>query len=772
MNRRLLRTALLLTVAAITPAVAQFERVITDKAPAAVIAEPGGARVHVLTAGVDMNFNGVLEIDSGDVAPQWAVIDASTHTITDSTKLDDFFNSFPIRVGLDAENRRLYMAQAGRVRAFDIDALEVVDDTVALGDYSGVSYDPLSGVLIAHMRPSFTSVGYIVGLDPSNGDTIGVYQTGVLPQMSIASLDPANRGLAFYTISEGLPGTPSALLSYSGGNPDIYSAFNTGSLGSTASDLMTYPGATSVMAVIAATGSNAVRIIDTRTHRLVRTLAVTAPTALGFDARAEGTILVGTSGGMLYRFRETDGALLDSFRLPGAIGAISVNGSIAAVAIPYTDAGMTSVDSLVVILDADQSRYVDTIAVGPHPTNIFFDPATNLHVLGANADGSTWWRMLARQTYEPAPSSTLPGVAIRGDIAYDVTSDSLFVVVRNPLTGRYIVAAQSTANPIALPRLIFDDSTMSGELTGVSARTDYLLVLERSLDPSSPEGYLHVVRRSTGERIIKARVGVDPMSADLVGPGRSGSVSVYVVNRNGGSPTLSQIAFHQDLLGPDTLGTGANHILAPELSGPVAITMNGSHTLVLVDLLRQEIVSRIPIGTSGFDGPREAVELLGSIDPEYAVTTYAGDVRLVNAGGEFRAFATDGKAEGIARVGSTLFVALPFTPTYAPDSTVVIFDLNASGIADARSIVGTLEQNAPNPATDRTRVRFSIERAAHVRLEIRSLVGELVAVPLDRAMEAGAYVVEMPVEQLAAGSYLYTLRAGDAVESRVMQVAR
>ena len=771
MNRRLLRTALLLALAATAPAAAQLQRVITDKAPSAVVAEPGAPRVHVLTAGVDVNFNGVLELDSGDVAPQWAVIDTRTNVITDSTTLDDFFNSFPIRVGFDFADRRLYAAQAGRIRAFDIDELAVVDDTVALGDYSGVSYDPVTGILVGHMRPGFTSVGYIVGLLPETGDTIGVFQTGVNPQMSIVTIDPSNRGVATYTVSEGSFGTPSSVLSYASGNPDVYGAINGGPLGSGVRDFITYAGENSIIAVAALTASNQVRIIDSRTHRATRTIPVPSPTAVGYDATS-GAIVVGTAGGLLIRFDPASGVARDTVALPGMAGAIKQLGSTIAVAIPFTDPTMSQVDSLVVIVDAASGRAIDTVAVGPQPTSMFFDPAANLHVIGRASDGSLWWRRLDRSTFEPGEIASLGSVGIQGDIAYDAETDSLFVVVRSPLSNRFVVAAHSTAGPLGIPRLVYEDPTAAGELAGVSVGPVYLLVLERSTNPSKPEGYVHVIRRSTGERVIKAIVGIDPMRAAFVGPSLTSATSLYIINRESGEATLSHIAFDQDLLGPDTLGSGANHMLAPELAGPVAITMNGSHTLVLVDLLRSEIVRRIPLGTSGFDGPREAVELLGSIEPEYAVTTYAGDVRIVAGSGVNRIVATGGKAEGIARVGGLLYVANTFTPTYAADSTVVIIDLNASGVDGDEALAGRLEQNAPNPATDRTRIRFSVERAGAVRLELRTLVGQLVAVPLDRIMDAGDYAVEIPLGDVPGGSYLYTLRAGDVIESRVMQVVR
>lgn len=772
MARRFLLSTLLLAAILSVPAAAQLQRVITDKAPSAVIAEPGSSRVHVLTAGIDANFNGVLDLDSGETAPRWFVIDSRTATIEDSATFDALFGSFPVRVGLDLTTRRFYMAQAGRIRAYDIGSLELVDDTVAVGPYSGVSFDPVSRTILCHVRPGFSSVGYLVGINPVTGDTLGVYQAGINPQMSVTMFDPTNSGLAVYTLNEGTFGAGNSTISYAGGQPDVFGASNGIALGAEASDLMTYRRSGVTMAVVALSGSNTVRVVDTRTHISARTIEVDVPTSLGLDTTAGGAIIVGTAGGRLIRYHEVDATPRDSFLLPGYAGAIEERGTLVAIAIPYSDAAASAVDSLVVLFDTKEGRILDTVAVGARPSTLFFDAAGDLHAIGRNIDGSVWWRKVDGVTFEPEPARSLAGITIQGDIAYDATIDSLYVVVRSPLSGRFVVAAMGTDGAVALPRLVYDDSTAAGELAGVTVGAEYLLVLERSIDPESPVGHLHVVRRSTGERVIKAQIGVDPMSAAFGSPGHGGATSIYVLNRDNGDPTLSHIAFTQNLLGSDTLGSGANHIALPELTGPAAVTMNGSHTLVLVDLMSGIVSARIPTGTSGFDGPREAVELVGSIEPEYAVTTYAGDVRLVGGAGVYRTINTGGKAEGIARVGSILYVANAFTPSYAADSTVVIIDLNASSVDAERETAMALGQNVPNPAVDRTRVRFSIGMHAHVRLEIRSVAGELVAVPVDRAMEAGDYAVELPVDRLPSGAYLYTLRAGDVIESRMMQVAR
>jgi YVTN family beta-propeller protein len=766
MARRTVLSALALAVAAALPAAAQWPTIITDKAPSEIIQEPGSTRLHVLTAGVDRNFNGALELDSGDVAPRWFVVDTETNRIVDSTTFDAFFNSYPLRVGLDNVSRRLYVAQAGRIRAYDIGSLDLVDDTVALGFYSGVSFDPRTRLVLAHLRPGFTSVGWLFGINPLSGDTMGIFRLGVNPQMSIATADALDRGSAVFSISEGSFGAPNALLSYSGGNPDVFSAVNGAALGDDPSDMDSYRNGVNVTVLVALRGANTVHVIDTRTHRLTRTIAVTEPTSVSFDSNAYGSIVVGTASGMLHRYREYDVAPRDSFALPAPIGPMAWRTTLGAV---------VAADSLIVLLDAAQGRLLDTIDAGGAISSLFFDGAGHLNVIGANGDGSGWWRVLDRTTFALRYERTIAGfeaAAVGERIAHDVMTDSVFAIVRASGSGRLVVAGYKAGDTISARSTVFDDSTGRGVVASVGISSEHIAVLERSTSPGSSLGFLHVIERSSGERILMAPAGIRPIESAFITRGRQGAYGLYVLSEGDDAPTLAHVAFAEDLLRGDTLGSGANHLLILANEQEAAVTMNGSHTLVRVDLQAGTVIDRMSTGTTGFDGPREAIELVGGIEPGFAVTTYAGDVRLMESGTTYRVEPTGGKSEGIVRVGNLLYIANPFTPDYGPDSTVVIIDLTPSSAPIEASSFASLEQNVPNPASDRATVRFSLASAAHVRLEIRSVDGAIVATPLDRTIDAGAHSVELPIDELPQGTYLYTLRAGSSVVSRMMQVIR
>ncbi|MEP7219058.1 MAG: hypothetical protein ABI876_09075, partial [Bacteroidota bacterium] len=76
----------------------QSHHLQTDKSPSFIFNDPVRGHIHVITLGVDANFDGVFQSGS-DVAPRWFVLDAATERIIDSITFTGFFNSFPLRAG-------------------------------------------------------------------------------------------------------------------------------------------------------------------------------------------------------------------------------------------------------------------------------------------------------------------------------------------------------------------------------------------------------------------------------------------------------------------------------------------------------------------------------------------------------------------------------------------------------------------------------------------------------------------------------------------------
>jgi hypothetical protein len=88
-----------------------------------------------------------------------------------------------------------------------------------------------------------------------------------------------------------------------------------------------------------------------------------------------------------------------------------------------------------------------------------------------------------------------------------------------------------------------------------------------------------------------------------------------------------------------------------------------------------------------------------------------------------------------------------------------------------------LHQNYPNPFNPSTTIRFDLPHAAHVKLSVYNIKGELVAVIADRHMtegrkEMGWAAKDSRGRALASGVYFYRLVAGDFVQTKKMVLLR
>lgn len=94
--------------------------------------------------------------------------------------------------------------------------------------------------------------------------------------------------------------------------------------------------------------------------------------------------------------------------------------------------------------------------------------------------------------------------------------------------------------------------------------------------------------------------------------------------------------------------------------------------------------------------------------------------------------------------------------------------------ADERgpSLIGQLGQNRPNPFSAATTIEFELATASDVTLEVFDALGRRVATLVDREFAAGAHTADWNAGSLSSGVYVYTLRAGDSVESRRMVIVR
>lgn len=84
----------------------------------------------------------------------------------------------------------------------------------------------------------------------------------------------------------------------------------------------------------------------------------------------------------------------------------------------------------------------------------------------------------------------------------------------------------------------------------------------------------------------------------------------------------------------------------------------------------------------------------------------------------------------------------------------------------------TLHQNYPNPFNPGTRIIFELPESAEVQLDIYTLTGKKISTLVQSRMSAGTHTIDFDGSRLGSGVYMYRIRAGNHVESRIMTLIK
>ncbi|MCI0495160.1 T9SS type A sorting domain-containing protein [candidate division KSB1 bacterium] len=109
-----------------------------------------------------------------------------------------------------------------------------------------------------------------------------------------------------------------------------------------------------------------------------------------------------------------------------------------------------------------------------------------------------------------------------------------------------------------------------------------------------------------------------------------------------------------------------------------------------------------------------------------------------------------------------------FNACYAELTNLTASVKNSSEVFMSHS----LEQNYPNPFNPTTQIRYQIARAEKVDLILYNILGERVAQLVNEQQNPGSYEVNFNASNLAAGVYLYQLKAGNFSAAKKLLVVK
>lgn len=752
--------ALLLAAAALHAQ--PYRTVYVGTGPAALFYDLGSNRLNVLGVGLDRNFNGVYEPDSGDVSASWYVVDPISGAKLDSTLLNGFFSNFPLRVGVDVVGRHLYACVNNAVNEYDLDSRNL-DHQIWQGNFSGVSYDAERGLVLMHERDGVNPGRIIAYRTEENNNRIEyVLPTGVSPLMTSNYSGHINGRVENYTLCEGTFGQPNSAISYTMYEENDFGKANGDTLGSGARAMVR-----GLADLYIALGSQ-VRIVDAATGTEsflspIDLVGASAMKVIGSSTDGSDSLLVvGTDSGYVYWYDMLLGTAIDSVNVGGPVKTMEVLDT--GVFVGYDVNGN---EGRVVALGWESHAPYDTLATTAMPLKLYADQRSDLQLVGMYSSAVM---PVVRQVLDPGTGDLKSEDTLRSNfvlnaeaIDYDMIVDSLFIAYNDSLLvyggvgGSAAHTAIDTFNlSFAVPRTL----SLAGDLMLVSEGPRVIifdLLAWRAIGMFNTPGMPVAMAMATSDQ------------------GSGDAHAVVALSEGQAGANLSRVEYNQNVF-IDTLGNGANSMISNQDN--FAIVMNGSHQIVLANPWAGQILLRVNTLTSGFDGPREMA--VGEDSRYVVMTTYKGDVRSFDEDGNLGdSLDIGGKGEAVIPINDTLIaITRPLNATYGPDSALILLDprnINTSDVRREDAVAGSavrLEECAPNPASTSTSVKIAVPRAGRVQLRVVDTRGNVIATAMDQTMEAGTWSAQLDVSALPAGNYILVVSHPAGQAQRILHVVR
>jgi len=101
---------------------------------------------------------------------------------------------------------------------------------------------------------------------------------------------------------------------------------------------------------------------------------------------------------------------------------------------------------------------------------------------------------------------------------------------------------------------------------------------------------------------------------------------------------------------------------------------------------------------------------------------------------------------------------------FSANQTLVGVESETSNIPESFSI----SQNYPNPFNPSTKIKFALSSTENVKIIVYDITGRQIKELLSQNLTAGTHTVDFDASDLASGTYIYRIKAGNFVESKKM----
>jgi hypothetical protein len=332
---------------------------------------------------------------------------------------------------------------------------------------------------------------------------------------------------------------------------------------------------------------------------------------------------------------------------------------------------------------------------------------------------------------QPTLLSTLPlggesrGVVVAGNYAYVAAMDG----------GTYLVNVTNKANPVLV------DSFRTSRARGIAMNGNYVYVATRDsglvilniINPASPV-WLTSVRGIDVENVAAA--------GNIVGTSFYSSIRFYDVT---------------DPANPIAKGSTPNFRIGDEgfaIDGTYAYCPDGDSLKIfsLANLLTPTLVSKILTGGYGY-----TAAVAGHYCYVASEATGVRAIDITNPAAPTEAGFYDGvpQSRGLSANGGTVYAAekLDGVSVYRND---LVTSVGGPDQAPARF---TLSRNYPNPFNPSTTIVMELGERAFVTLEVCTVLGQRVALLVNKQLPAGKYNVPFNASGLSSGVYLTRMQA-------------